>query len=179
MYTPQEGDIVIWTSDYETNRVLTVSEVFFEDRDDEYTQYVLTDDSGSSVATVTAEDVKLVRSEADIRASILEKDELVINQETHTVTIMSFDGALQREVKRIKNTMKQIDSLNGFDIRIKAEGTFDDDSFKITYEVDSTSYNTSSVEGNSMQECVDEFMRRHGWDEMHKVKQIADNSIPV
>lgn len=44
----------------------------------------------------------------------------------HTVAIVSFEGALKREIKRLRNKLKNIDEISEFQLEIVASGRVND-----------------------------------------------------
>lgn len=96
--------------------------------------------------------------------------------EEHTVAIVSFEGAVKREVKRVREQLKGCPNLSCFDLIINAEGRVDDGEVKITFGVGKYSYDR--VTGDTLQAVLDEFLRRRGWQQVHAPKALAYEKVP-
>lgn len=96
--------------------------------------------------------------------------------EDHTVAIVSFEGAVKREIKRIRKELSKCDSLSAMFMGITVEGPLHSGDLKLTYKVGSSEY--TYVKGDSLQACIDEFLRQHGWKEVHEAKAISYEKIP-
>lgn len=90
-----------------------------------------------------------------------------------TVAIVSFTGAIKREVVRALNKLKQDESLSEFKISIKATGRVDGDA-KINFAVSDCTY-SSGVEGNNLDDCIEELLRRRGWTKRHEPLMLTSN----
>lgn len=93
----------------------------------------------------------------------------------HTIAIVSFEGALKREIKRVRKEMQKVDSLSHFHISIEAEGRLHEGEVKLTYAIGQYS---GLVKGDSIQACVDEYLRRNGWETIHDPKALTYEKIP-
>lgn len=95
----------------------------------------------------------------------------------HTVAIVSFEGALKREIKRVREELKKAESLSTFKVEITASGRINDGEVKLTFRV-SDEYGSGSVKGDGMQACLDEYLRRNGWEKVHAAKALSYERIP-
>lgn len=95
----------------------------------------------------------------------------------HHVAIVSFEGALKREIKRLREQLKQIEDLSQFKLTITVSGRVHDGEVELSYGLGESMYGTGEVEGSALQSVLDEFMRRHGWNKINKPKAIAYNKI--
>lgn len=93
----------------------------------------------------------------------------------HTVAIVSFEGALKREAKRLRRQLRQVESLSRFELEITIEGRLHDGDLELKYRIGEYS---KAVTGDSLGPVVDEFMRRHGWEQIHSPKAIGYDKIP-
>ena len=96
--------------------------------------------------------------------------------EEHSVAIVSFEGALKREVKRIRKELQKVDSLSSMRIDIEVSGPVHSGDIRIQFCVGSGYGN--NVKGDSLNACVDEFLRRNGWEAIHKAKLLTYEKIP-
>lgn len=78
-----------------------------------------------------------------------------------TVAIVSFTGAIKREIVKAKKLLARDENLSYFTIRIEAKGRIDGD-VKITFAVGDSEYSTD-VSGNNLEPCIEELLRRRGW----------------
>jgi len=164
------GDLVVRDSDLDEPRTIYHIKAF----DTSSGLYTIKDLNGYELG-VGEHDITLVRSEEDIRASMLKKDGYETPSD-QTVAIVSFEGAVKREIKRVVSQLRIVESLSNFRVIIRASGELSADSMKLEFEV-GPEYG-DKVTSNSLQEAVTEFMRRHGWDEMHKIRQVTFNGVP-
>ncbi len=94
----------------------------------------------------------------------------------HTVAIVSFEGALKREIKRLRKELQKVDSLSSFYVDMEVEGNLHQGDVRLTYKVGQASYDC--VKGDSLQACLDEFLRRKGWKDVHDAKLLSYEKIP-
>lgn len=99
-------------------------------------------------------------------------------QDEQLVAIVSFEGAVKREVKRIREGLKPaaeagIISSNEFTMTVKATGRVLDGEVKLIYSLSTNYYNSEAVEGNSLSEVVAEVLRRKGWQKVNKPLSIS------
>lgn len=94
----------------------------------------------------------------------------------HTVAIVSFEGALKREIKRVRKELQKVDSLSDFRLNIEATGRLHDGEVNLSYRIGER-YG-ENVEGDNLQACLDEFLRRHGWKQVHQAKALTYERIP-
>ena len=92
----------------------------------------------------------------------------------HQVAIVSFEGAVQREMKRVRNRLAQANIGSTFQFEIYCSGRVQDGDVDITFKIGDYSDN---VKGNSVDATLEEYMRRHGWDAAHK--PICISSRPL
>lgn len=92
-----------------------------------------------------------------------------------TVAIVSFTGALKREVVRIKNKLAKCEKLSTFRIDIEAKGRLDGETL-ITFKLTESSYGSEgSVEGCNLDDVCEEFLRRKGWVERNSPLVLTAN----
>jgi hypothetical protein len=97
--------------------------------------------------------------------------------EEHIVAIVSFEGALKREIKRLREKLKPaadegVLSSNGFQFEITASGRILDGEVKVEYTL-SEMYGDNRVHGRDTAAVTDEFLRRMGWNSVNKPLEIA------
>jgi len=94
-----------------------------------------------------------------------------------TVAIVSFEGAIKREVKAIRAALACCDSVSDMCLTIKATGRVSgSDGIKLVFSLGEYS---DKVEGDTMRETLSEYLRRHGWDQTHKPKSISFQDVPA
>ena len=94
----------------------------------------------------------------------------------HSIAIVSFEGAIKREIKRIRQKLKDAADIlpgNEFAITIKASGRIKDGEVEISYKLCTDKYGSNPVNGNSTYAVVEEFLRRNGWQAVNKPLAIA------
>ncbi len=101
-----------------------------------------------------------------------------IDMSEQTVAIVSFEGAVKREARAVREALKTCDSISGFHMEIVASGPINDGEVNIVYKLCPNSSGYDAVEGSSVKECVAEMVRRHGWDLMNKPKAISYQEVP-
>ncbi|KKM27245.1 hypothetical protein LCGC14_1576590 [marine sediment metagenome] len=97
--------------------------------------------------------------------------------EEQTVAIVSFEGAVKREVAAIREAFEGCDTISDFELTITASGPISSGKVKIEYEL-GREYG-KKVKGYNVKECLAEFLRRHGWDKANKPKAISYDGIPT
>lgn len=104
-------------------------------------------------------------------------------KDEHTVAIVSFSGAVKREIIRVREKLKPaaekgLISGNAFEFIIKASGRIIDGEVKVEYIL-SKEYGNHSVTGHNVDAVSDEFLRRIGWAAVNAPLQIsASEDIP-
>jgi hypothetical protein len=93
------------------------------------------------------------------------------------VAIVSFEGAIKREVKRLRERLKGCPDLREFHLSITASGRLLDGTVKLQYSLGTTGYSSDDVKGDALPVVVDEFLRRMGWTQVHAPKAIAYERI--
>ena len=144
-----------------------------EDSDDIIGETTCDPGAGHQEATFETDDLELVAESQ----TELDKQENPHPMEEQTIAIVSFEGAVKREVKAIREALKLCDTIREFTLSVKASGPVNSGEVEITYEIEGPRYG-DGVKGDSVRECLAEFMRRHGWDNIHKPKAISYNGIP-
>jgi hypothetical protein len=167
-YEFKKGDWIALPDSDEPNKVWVVD--MGPDADGEYR---IEDQYGES-SYRKPEYLKMVRAFGD---QTVEPEAILETPDHHKVTIVSFQGAIEREVKRVVKRMSVVESISTYDIHIRARGDLHEDTTEIEFSV-GTKY-ASEVSANTLDAALDEFMRRHGWEADNKVKQIAMRSIPI
>lgn len=98
--------------------------------------------------------------------------------EEHTIAIVSFEGAVKREGKRVREALKSATEAgilnNEFQFTISVSGRILDGEVKLVYSL-AREYGYDKVEGDTTNSVVDEFLRRKGWDKLHKPLAISFN----
>jgi len=97
-----------------------------------------------------------------------------VTQEHH-VAIVSFEGALKREIKRIRNELKNCEDFAHMIFKIEADGNVNSGNIKLTYQLCGPK---AVVTGDSIQAVLDECLRRHGWEKIHAPKALSYERIP-
>lgn len=99
----------------------------------------------------------------------------------HLVAIVSFEGALKREAKRLRQRLQRIENLPSMALTISCSGRLHDGDLKLKYRLDETvpyMSETDCVVGDTLTAVVEEFERRHGWAELHAPKAIGYEHVP-
>ena len=172
--TYDEGDLVHCPDGDNPDKIYKVTEFWSGvlDPDKVNSDYVWVND-GTSDISFAPEDLAIVCKVDNVK--LMEKNAPRVSQEENTVAIVSFEGAVKREVRAIREALKICD-VSQFKLRIVAEGRVNDGDVKISYRIGEYS---GECEGNSMRETLAEFMRRHGWDSANAPKAISYESIPA
>lgn len=89
----------------------------------------------------------------------------------HTIAIVSFEGAVKREVARIRNKLKPaaesgVLTGNEFTFDISASGRILDGEVKLSFTIKGV-YGINAVTGNSPDEVMAEYLRRAGWEKVN------------
>ena len=95
----------------------------------------------------------------------------------HTVAIVSFEGALKREIKKIREQLKACENVKEMHLKIIVSGRVHTGDLKLTFALSESEYSTG-VEGDSIGPVVEEHLRRHGWSAIHAPKAIGYEKIP-
>jgi hypothetical protein len=96
--------------------------------------------------------------------------------EEQTVAIVSFEGAVKREVKAIRAALAVCETISYINLTIDINGPVDGD-VKIEYKLSKSSYGTG-VTGSNIRETLAEFLRRNGWDSTNKPIAISYDGVP-
>lgn len=96
----------------------------------------------------------------------------------HTVAIVSFEGALKREIKRIRNRLKDVEEISEFSVKIEASGRVHDGEVKLSFAIAPNSYGYNEVKGRELNAVLEEMMRRHGWQKKNDPLAIAYEKVP-
>jgi hypothetical protein len=86
----------------------------------------------------------------------------------------SFEIALIKEVKRLREIFAERD-VGHIRFVIECDGPTMRDEIRIKFIIDSD-YNTRSVEGNMINETVEEFFRRNKWQKHHNYLALPNVS---
>jgi len=167
----KKGNIVRRTDESGEETIYTIK----EDYDEELFTYVTMEDEDQTEWMYTPDEIELVAE--SLKA--LEKATNPQPMEEQTIAIVSFEGAVKREVKALREAIQLCDSVSYFYLNISASGPVNDGEVKIEYRISDSSYGSGGVEGNNVKECLAEFLRRHGWDRVNKPKAISYDGIPT
>lgn len=90
----------------------------------------------------------------------------------HSVAIVSFEGAIKREVQRIRQKLLVASNAglllsNYLYLSISAKGRITDGEIKIQFTLYENEYASNPVNGNSSQTVTEEFLRRAGWQKVN------------
>ncbi|MAG26343.1 hypothetical protein CMI47_12405 [Candidatus Pacearchaeota archaeon] len=171
--TFKAGDLVKHIDELEYNRfgVMCVIEII---GDVPYPVKVSYDSEGST-DVFREGDLELVMAAEDIPVATPITHQVT---EEQSVAIVSFPGAIKRHAKKVAETLRNIESIHSFEFTVEVEGSTDNGSgVDITYKL--RERYGSTVEGNDPDAVLGEFMRRHGWNEDHKVKSITFQDVPA
>lgn len=99
-------------------------------------------------------------------------------QDEHMIAIVSFEGAVKREVTRLREKLKPaaekgVLSGNEFSFIVKASGRILDGEVKLEYKLSKSFYESDAVVGNSPSAVSDEFLRRAGWEKVNAPLAIS------
>lgn len=92
-----------------------------------------------------------------------------------TIAIVSFTGALKREIVKLQKKIAKCEQINYIDIRVKASGRAQSGDIKITYSICGNEYQSDVVEGNDLDALCEEFLRRHGWTQRNAPLMLTVN----
>lgn len=98
--------------------------------------------------------------------------------EEHTVAIVSFEGALKREIKRLRNKLKNIDEISEFMLEIVASGRVNDGDVKLSFKLSPNTWGGNQVTGRELRAVEEEMLRRHGWQKKNDPLAIAYERVP-
>lgn len=96
----------------------------------------------------------------------------------HRVAIVSFEGALKREIKRIRDKIKKTEKMNAFKLTITASGRVNDGDVKLVFSLATDEYGSDAVKGRELNAVVDEQLRQLGWKEVNAPIAIGYEKIP-
>lgn len=96
----------------------------------------------------------------------------------HTVAIVSFEGALKREIKRLRNKLKAVDEISEFQLIIEASGRVNDGEVKLAFKLSPNTWGGSTVTGRELRAVEEEMLRRHGWQKKNDPLAIAYERVP-
>ena len=99
-----------------------------------------------------------------------------MSQDEHTVAIVSFEGAVKREVKRVREQLQKLNDLASFRMEIVAHGRVHEGDVKLKFIV-GKEYG-GEVSGDNMRAVLEEFMRQHGWKKAHDPVAITFQKVP-
>ena len=92
-----------------------------------------------------------------------------------TIAIVSFMGALKREITKIQKRVSKVESISFLNLQIEAKGRMDGD-IKILFRISDNEYDISSgPKGNDLDALTEEFMRRHGWEKRNAPLMLTSN----
>ncbi len=131
--------------------------------------------------SITLDDNWFDMEDLELVAESLEELEKAKNPQPmkeQTVAIVSFEGAVKREVKAVREAIKLCDSVSYFQLSIFASGQVNDGEVKIEYKISEGSYGDDVI-GHNVKECLSEFLRRHGWNHANKPIAISYDGIPT
>ena len=97
----------------------------------------------------------------------------------HSIAIVSFEGAVKRKVRAVRDKLAQLQEIGedkSFDLTIDVSGRTDGD-LKIEYRLEGIAYGSTSVKGNSIDEVVEEYLRRKGWNKTHQVLALPKAEV--
>ena len=166
----KKGNLVRLISDDGTKEVMSVQSDTVEAS--EYTYVFEGKDNTETMYKTNA--LELVKESQEE----LEKEKNSQPIEEQTVAIVSFEGAVKREVKAVREALKLCDNLSEFQLTITASGPINSGEVKVSYGLSKNTYGTAEVKGNNVKECLSEFLRRHGWDCINKPIAISYDGIP-
>lgn len=95
----------------------------------------------------------------------------------HMVAIVSFEGALKREMRRVREQLQRDPALKAFKLEIVVSGRVHDGDLMLDYHLGGQ-YGEDIVTGNSVQPVIDEYMRRKGWNSQNAPKAIGYLKVP-
>lgn len=98
-----------------------------------------------------------------------------------TIAIVSFSGAIKREIVKVKRKLAQASEkieLNEFSLTIKANGRVNDGDIKIEFLIadgQDPSWAPNKVIGNNLDAILEEFLRRKGWNIINQPLMLTVN----
>lgn len=96
----------------------------------------------------------------------------------NTVAIVSFTGALKREIKLLRERLKRDESMSSFTLQIEASGRVQSGEVQLKFTLSPNTYiSGEAVYGSSLNAVTDELMRRRGWAAVNAPTAIAYEKI--
>ena len=167
----KKGNLVRLKTDDGSGEILSITEDVTEDEN----ELIRCEDSKGITLRYYPSELELVKESQEIP----DKVENPQPMEEQTVAIVSFEGAVKREVLAVREAIKCCDTISHFELTVVASGAVNDGDVKVTYSIAEDSYGTKKVKGNNVKECLSEFLRRHGWDRVNKPIAISYDGIPT
>lgn len=98
--------------------------------------------------------------------------------EEHQIAIVSFEGAIKREIKRVRERLKPAAEQgtlksNEFRFTIEGRGRILDGEVKLSYKICDNHYGSNEIEARGVDPLVDELLRRSGWKAVNAPLEIA------
>lgn len=97
-----------------------------------------------------------------------------MTNDEQVVAIVSFTGAIKREIVRAVKLLKRDESISSFNIKVEASGRIDGDA-KIKFAVSASDWGGDSVEGNDLSAAIEELLRRRGWKARNEPLMLTTN----
>ncbi|MFQ5741963.1 MAG: hypothetical protein ACE5HV_00060 [Acidobacteriota bacterium] len=96
----------------------------------------------------------------------------------HTIAIVSFEGAVKRQMKKVREALRGADEGTEFHFGVACSGRIQEGDVKIAYTLGASSYDDKKVTGSAPDPVVEEYLRRMGWKKQHEPKAIGYDEIP-
>lgn len=97
-----------------------------------------------------------------------------MNTDEQSIAIVSFTGAIKREIVRAKKKLARDESMASFKITIEASGRMDGDT-RIEFSVADNDWGSSIVKSHCLNAAIDELLRRRGWEELNQPLMLTAN----
>lgn len=82
------------------------------------------------------------------------------------IAIVSFAGAIKREIMKVKRELEKCEGVSAFRLDIEAQGRVSEGDIEIKFRLGEI-YGDSQVIGNDWAAVTEEFIRRHSWKKRH------------
>tara|TARA_Y100000310_G_scaffold327344_1_gene393551 strand:+ start:651 stop:953 length:303 start_codon:yes stop_codon:yes gene_type:complete len=84
-----------------------------------------------------------------------------------------FKESIESMVRTLREEMQVAETCTDFYFRVDATGRLHDGDIRISYQVGEDCYTGEHVKGNDPRICLEEYLRRHGWDTVNAPLSIS------
>lgn len=94
------------------------------------------------------------------------------------VAIVSFTGAVKREVAKLRAELATYEGIGTFRLDIECAGRVLDGDVKISFKLGESYDSSQMVEGNDVSKVAEEFIRRHNWKKRNAPLLLTATKTP-